>query len=43
MEEEDKKTLTVFSTLAKNSVKFFYKRASQGLFRCILPFTRTLP
>ena len=40
---EDKKTLTIFSTLAKNSVKFFYKTASQVLFRYILPLTRTLP
>ncbi len=40
---EDKKTLTIFSTLAKNSVKFFHKTASQGLFRCFLPLPRPLP
>jgi hypothetical protein len=40
---EDKKTLTVFSTLAKNSVKFFLKTASQRLFRCFLPHPRPLP
>ncbi|MBR2510118.1 MAG: hypothetical protein IKB71_10285, partial [Lentisphaeria bacterium] len=27
----------------KNSVKFFYKTASQGLFRCFLPLPRPLP
>jgi len=40
---EDKKTLTVFSSLAQNSVKFFHKRASQGLFRCFLPLRRDTP
>jgi hypothetical protein len=40
---EDKKTLTIFSTLAKNSVKFFHKTASQGFLRCFLPLTRTSP
>ena len=40
---EDTKTLTIFSSLTKILWSFFHKTASQGLFRCILPLTRTLP
>jgi hypothetical protein len=40
---EDKKTLTIFSSLTKILWSFFHKRASQGLFRCFLPLTRPLP
>ena len=39
---EDKKTLTIFSSLTKILWSFFHKTASQGLFRCFLPLTRTL-
>ena len=40
---EDKKTLTIFSTLAKNSVKFFSQNRFTRAFSLLLPFTRTLP
>ena len=40
---EDKKTMTVFSSLTKILWSFFHKTASQVLFRCFLPLTRTLP
>ena len=39
---EDKKTLTVFSSLTKILWSFFHKTASQGHFRCFLPLTRPL-
>ena len=39
---EDKKMLTIFSSLTKILWSFFHKTASQGLFRCFLPLTRTL-
>jgi len=38
---EDKKTLTIFSSLTKILWSFFHKRASQGLFRCFLPTSST--
>ena len=40
---EDKKTLTIFSSLIKILWSFFHKTASQGLLCCSLPLTRTLP
>ena len=40
---EDTKTLTIFSSLTKILWSFFHKTASQGIFRCFLPLTRTLP
>ena len=40
---KDKKTLTIFSSLTKILWSFFHKTASQVLFRCFLPLTRTLP
>ena len=42
MEGKDEKNADHFSTLAKNSVKFFYKRASQVLFCCFLPYCHDL-
>ena len=39
---EDKKTLTIFSSLTKILWSFFHKTASQGLFRCFLPHPRPL-
>ena len=40
---EDKKTLTIFSSLTKILWSFFHKTASQGLLCCPLPLTRPLP
>ena len=40
---EDKKTLTIFSSLTKILWSFFHKTASQGLFRCFLPLPRPRP
>ena len=37
---EDKKTMTIFSSLTKILWSFFHKTASQRLFRCFLPLTR---
>ena len=37
---EDKKTLTIFSSLIKILWSFFHKTASQGLLCCSLPLTR---
>ena len=39
---EDKKTLTIFSTLAKNSVKFFSQNRFTRAFSLRFPLTRTL-
>ena len=40
---ENKKTLTVFSSLTKILWSFFHKTASQRRFRCFLPLLWTLP
>jgi len=43
MAGEDKKTLTIFSTLAKNSVKFFSPNRFTRAFVQPFALTRTLP
>ena len=39
---EENKMAGIFSSLTKILWSFFHKTASQGLFRCFLPLTRTL-